>query len=149
MFNYLDQTENAFFETRKNMQKNNYLDQNCLTTKLFYLEQLFVPFSEKSFKIDNYKLFLNNMLADFLLIFINFIILGVYISGSMTPDPISFKIFITFELLSPFLITWGAIDLAFNLSVFLLSLVTRSIASLVYMLDYSLNPPSEYPNART
>lgn len=144
MFNYLEKAEETFFENRKNIQKNNYFDQNFLTTKLFYLEQLFVPFSENSFKNDNFNLFLTNMQADFLFIFINFIALGIHINCLITSGPIRFDSFIALELLSPLLITWGAIDLAFNLSVFLLSLVTRSIASLVYMLDYSLNPPTEY-----
>ena len=150
MFNYLAKTEDEFFENWDGIQKEEpfpYSVKYFLKVKLFFLQQLFVPFSQNSFTPDNFVRFIANIKQDKIYMLVNFVTMYSYLNDNVHDTESSLIAIIILQLFSPIIISFGAIDLTFNLSVFLLSLVTRSIASLVYMLvymlDYSLNPQTQ------
>ena len=124
MFNYLDKAEKDFNATLHD-------EDHYFACRAHIAKQLFVPFSRSSFGSDD--ILLNAFKTDLILLCWNFISLIEFFKGPLLNLILS-------QLISPFCIAFGALDLCYNLTMLALSLVTRSLTTLYYMATYNLSP---------
>ena len=140
MFNYLSKVENTFFDLWNSSHFSNRITQNPTWPNDIknYAQYLATPFSSDTLNHANFRVFFDNFILD-LELFLS-PIFAFYFPFISNEEFLSVIIKgITSQLWTPFLIAIGAIDILLLATTLSLGLVTRSIATLAYMLDYAIN----------